>query len=119
MVNIKSILLIYRHSYIVYLQGMGPVGVFVWSLVSLLVCLESLHGQSSITLASQAIVAPGMHEDPVMFEPLSQIHLSRATYKVTSYVDFAPYVLFKKFETYLVNFTNKETGYYSTYLGKI
>ena len=34
--------------------------VFVWLLVSLLVFLEPLHGQSSVTLASQATVAPGI-----------------------------------------------------------
>ena len=44
------ILLIYRHSCIVYLQGMGPLGLFAWILVSLVVYLESLHGQSYITL---------------------------------------------------------------------
>ena len=94
-------LLIYRHSCIAYLQGMRPMAVFTWLLMSLLVCLESLHGQSSITLTPQAIVAPGMHEDAAIFEPLSQIQLSRSMYKVTSYVAFAPYVQsFKKFEAF-------------------
>ena len=67
------ILLIFRHSCIVYLQRMRPMGVFSWLLVSLVVWLESLHGQNSITLAPQAIVAPGVGEDPVIFKPLSQI----------------------------------------------
>ena len=67
------ILLTYRHSCIVYLQRMKPMGVFAWTLLTLLVCLESLHGQSPIVLAPQAIVAPGMHEDLVTFKPLSQI----------------------------------------------
>ena len=99
-------LLIYRHSSIVYLEGMRPMSVYTWTLVSLVVCLESLHGQSSIALAPQAIVAPSMHEDQVIFKPLGQIQLSRSTYKVTSYVDFALYVQsFKKFGTCLVNFT--------------
>ena len=49
------------------------MGVFALLLVSLVVCLESWHRQSSITLASQAIMAPSMHEDPVIFKPLSQI----------------------------------------------
>ena len=49
------------------------MGVFVWTSVSLIGCLESLHRQSSVTLAPQAIVVHGMHEDPVIFEPLSQI----------------------------------------------
>ena len=39
------------------------MGVFAWTLVSLVVYLESLHGQSSIALAAQALVAPGTHED--------------------------------------------------------
>ena len=43
-------------------------------------------------LYPQAIMAPGMCEDPVTFEPLSQIVLGRSTYNITSYVDFAPYV---------------------------
>ena len=47
--------------------------VFVWLLVSLVGCLESLHGQSSVALTPQAIMVPGKHEDPVIFEPLSQI----------------------------------------------
>ena len=52
-------------------------------------------------------MAPGTCNDLVIFEPFSQIQLSRSTYKLTSYVNFAPYVQsFKKFETYLVNFTN-------------
>ena len=67
------ILPIYRHSCIVYLQGMRPMGMFTWLLVSLVVCLESLHGQSSVTLAPRAIMAPVMYEDLVIFEPFSQI----------------------------------------------
>ena len=67
------ILPIYRHSCIVYLQGMTPRGVFTWLLVSLVVCLKCLHGQSSVSLAPQAIVASCMGEDLVTFKPLSQI----------------------------------------------
>ena len=77
---------------------MRPIGVITWLLVSLVVNLESLNGQSSVTLAPQAIVAPSIHEDPVIYDHLSQIWLSRSTYKVTSYIDFAPYVWsFRKF----------------------
>ena len=50
-IYIFSYLPIYRHSCIVYLWRMRSVGVLPWLLVSLVVCLESLHGQSSITLA--------------------------------------------------------------------
>ena len=49
------------------------MGVFTWLLVSLVACLESLHGQSSVALSPQATVGPSMHEDPAQFEPLSQI----------------------------------------------
>ena len=52
-------------------------------------------------------MAPCMWRDPVIFEPLSQIQLSRPTYHVTIYIDLAQYVQsFRKFEAYLVNFTN-------------
>ena len=35
------------------------MGVIAWLLVSLVVYLESLHGQSSIAFSPQAIMAPG------------------------------------------------------------
>ena len=83
------------------------MGVTAWLLVSLVVYQKSLHGKISVTFTSWAIMAPGMYEDPAIFKPLSQIWLSRSTYKVTSYIDFVPYVWsFRKFEAYLVNFTN-------------
>ena len=58
---------------IVYLQGMRPIGVIACLLVSLVVYLESLNGQNSVTFAPQPIIAPGMHEDSVIFKPLIQI----------------------------------------------
>ena len=83
------------------------MGMIAWLLASLVVYLESLNGQSSITFAPQAIMTPVMWEDPVIFETFSQILLHRFTYKVISYTDFAPYLqFFRKFEAYLVNFTN-------------
>ena len=83
------------------------MGVIAWLLLSLVVYLKSLNGQNSIAFTLQAIMAPGMCKDPVIFKPLSQIQLSRSTYKVTNYIDFAPYMWsFRKFEAYLVNFTN-------------
>ena len=48
---ISHIQALYRHSCIVYLQGMRPMGVFIWLLVSQVAYLESLHGQSSIAFA--------------------------------------------------------------------
>ena len=49
------------------------MGVLAWTLVSLVVCLESLHGQRSTAPVPRAIPAPGMHEDLVIFEPISRI----------------------------------------------
>ena len=43
--------------------------------------------------------------EPVIFEPIRNIKLSRATYKVTSYINFEPYLLnFMKFNEYLQAF---------------
>ena len=56
-----------------YLQGIKPMDVFTWLLEFLVVCLESLYGQNSVTLAPHAIVPPGMCKDPVIFKPVSQI----------------------------------------------
>ena len=61
------ILFMYKHSYIVYLQEMKLMGMFAWTLMPLIVYLESLLGQSSTILAPQAIVSPGMHEELVIF----------------------------------------------------
>ena len=49
------------------------MGVLAWTLVSLVVCLESLRGQRSTAPVPRAIMAPGMHGDLVIFKPLSQI----------------------------------------------
>ena len=49
---------------------------------------------------------PDMNTEPVIFEPIRNIKLSRATYKVTSYINFEPYLLnFMKFNEYLQAFT--------------
>ena len=43
--------------------------------------------------------------EPVIFEPIRNIKLSRATYKVTSYINFEPYLAnFDKFGKYLTSF---------------
>ena len=63
----------YRHPCIVYLQGMKAMGVFAWTLVSLVACSKSLHGQSSVTHDPQTTVASGTHEDLVIFKLLTQI----------------------------------------------
>ena len=38
------------------------MGMFAWTLMSLIAYLESLLGQGSTILAPQAILTPGMHE---------------------------------------------------------
>ena len=46
-----------------------------------------------------------LNTEPVIFEPLKSIKLSRATYKVTSYINFDPYLQsFKNYRTYLNGF---------------
>ena len=42
---------------------------------------------------------------PVIFEPLQNVQMSRSTYKVTSFIDFEPYLrYFTNFERYLNKF---------------
>ena len=42
---------------------------------------------------------------PVIFEPLQNVQMSRSTYKVTSFIDFKPYLqYFTNFEEYLKRF---------------
>ena len=39
---------------------------------------------------------------PVIFEPIQNVELSRSVYKITSIVDFSPYVeYFRKYEQYI------------------
>ena len=46
-----------------------------------------------------------INTEPVIFEPFRNIRLSRATYKVTSYINFDPYLTnFDKFGRYLASF---------------
>ena len=50
-------------------------------------------------------VAKGDGKYPVIFEPLQNIKTSRSTYKVTSFIDFTPYLdYFRQFEEYLEAF---------------
>ena len=46
-----------------------------------------------------------VNTEPVIFEPIKNIRLSRATYKITSYINFDPYLTnFDKFGRYLTSF---------------
>ena len=50
-------------------------------------------------------ILPGQQAYPVQFEPLAHIRLSRSTYKVTTFIEFQPYInSFRKFQTYLETF---------------
>ena len=47
-------------------------------------------------------VTEGHGKYPVIFEPLQNVQTSRSTYKVTSFIDFTPYLeYFQQFERYL------------------
>ena len=47
-------------------------------------------------------VLPGQQAYSVQFEPLAHIRLSRSTYKVTTFIEFKPYIdSFRKFQNYL------------------
>ena len=50
-------------------------------------------------------VLPGQQPYSVQFEPLAHIRLSRSTYKVTTFIEFKPYLdSFRKFQEYLETF---------------
>ena len=50
-------------------------------------------------------VTEGHSKYPVIFEPLQNVQTSRSTYKVTSFIDFTPYLeYFQQFERYLEAF---------------
>ena len=50
-------------------------------------------------------VVPGQQPNSVLLEPMVHIRLSRSTYKVTSFIEFAPYIQsFVNFERYLDQF---------------
>ena len=50
-------------------------------------------------------IVPGQQPTSVLFEPLVHIRLSRSTYKVTTFIEFAPYIQsFINFEKYLLKF---------------
>ena len=50
-------------------------------------------------------VTEGHGKYPIIFEPLQNVQTSRSTYKVTSFIDFTPYLeYFQQFERYLEAF---------------
>ena len=51
------------------------------------------------------VVTEGHGKYPVIFEPLQNVQTSHSTYKVTSFIDFMPYLeYFQQFERYLEAF---------------
>ena len=50
-------------------------------------------------------ITEGHGKYPVIFEPLQNVQTSRSTYKITSFIDFTPYLeYFQQFESYLEAF---------------
>ena len=57
-------------------------------------------------------VTEGHGKYPVIFEPLQNVQTSRSTYKVTSFIDFVPYLeYFQLFERYLEAFKTSITAF--------
>ena len=49
---------------------------------------------------------------PVIFEPLQNVQTSRSTYKVTSFINFTPYLeYFQQFERYLEDFKSSISNF--------
>ena len=58
-------------------------------------------------------VTEGHGKYPVIFEPLQNVQTSHSTYKVTSFIDFAPYLeYFQQFERYLPKY--RSTSVYTS-----
>ena len=57
-------------------------------------------------------VTEGHSKYPVIFEPLQNVQTSRSTYKVTSFIDFTPYLeYFQHFERYLEAFKSSISNF--------
>ena len=66
---------------------------------------NNIYGNTQITPNK---VDTDMNTEPVIFEPIRNIRLSRATYKVTSYINFDPYLTnFDKFGRYLAHHSRR------------
>ena len=100
----------------------------MWRVVCLLIIKQVVTVPISPTESSDTVIAKGRYEPgvhtinnanpyqgvvvteghgkyPVIFEPLQNVQTSRSTYKVTSFIDFTPYLeYFQQFERYLEAF---------------
>ena len=57
-------------------------------------------------------VTEGHGKYPIIFEPLQNVQTSRSTYKVTSFIDFTPYLeYFQHFERYLEAFRSSISNF--------
>ena len=64
-----------------------------------------IHTINNVNPYQGLTVAKGHGKYPVIFEPLQNVQTSRSTYKVTSFIDFMPYLdYFRQFEEYLEAF---------------
>ena len=88
------------------------MSTYVMLVVLLIYLLTGLANTASLPPSTEPqiredwdTVATGHYSEPVIFEPKQSIKLSRSTYKVTSYVDFAPYLeSFLRYRAYLHDF---------------
>ena len=64
-----------------------------------------VHTINNVNRYQGLTVTEGHGKYPVIFEPLQNVQTSRSTYKVTSFIDFTPYLeYFQQFEKYLEAF---------------
>ena len=64
-----------------------------------------VHTINNANLYQGVVVTEGHGKYPVIFKPLQNVQTSHSTYKVTSFIDFTPYLeYFQQFERYLEAF---------------
>ena len=106
--------------YYLYLQATPRITtLIVWSILLCWILLTPCMSKEKPVLpttiydpdSEESLYSKTMERDtllnmePVIFEPLKSIKLSRATYKVTSYINFDPYLQsFGNYRTYLNEF---------------
>ena len=68
-------------------------------------CEPGVHTINNANPYQGITITEGHGKYPVIFEPLQNVQTSRSTYKVTSFIDFTPYLeYFQQFERYLEAF---------------
>ena len=61
-----------------YLQEMEQMGVYAWLLVILLICIDPLCGQYTVTSDPHTTIIVGLCRDPVISEPVNHIHCGKS-----------------------------------------